>query len=94
MRLLRTTAELRDALEPRRHETVALVPTMGAFHEGHLSLLRAARSEGDVVVASLFVNPAQFGEASDLNGYPRDEAHDVSLAEAAGVDVLFAPDAD
>ena len=94
MKLVRTIAELRDALEPNRNETIALVPTMGAFHEGHLSLLRAARAEADVVVASLFVNPAQFGEGSDLNGYPRDEAHDVSLAEAAGVDVLFAPDAE
>jgi pantoate--beta-alanine ligase len=92
VKLVRTIAELRDALEPNRNETIALVPTMGAFHEGHLSLLRAARAEADVVVASLFVNPAQFGEGSDLNGYPRDEAHDVSLAEAAGVDVLFAPD--
>ena len=94
MKLVRTIAELRDALEPHRNETIALVPTMGAFHEGHLSLLRAARAETDVVVASLFVNPAQFGEGSDLNGYPRDEAHDISLAEAAGVDVLFAPDAE
>ena len=92
VKLVRTIAELRDALEPNRNETIALVPTMGAFHEGHLSLLRAARAEADVVVASLFVNPAQFGEGSDLNGYPRDEAHDVSLAEAAGVDILFAPD--
>ena len=93
MKLVRTIAELRDALEPHRNEMIALVPTMGAFHEGHLSLLRAARAETDVVVASLFVNPAQFGEGGDLNGYPRDEAHDISLAEAAGVDILFAPDA-
>lgn len=92
MKLVRTIAELRAALDLRRDETIALVPTMGAFHEGHLSLLRAARAEADVVVASLFVNPAQFGEGSDLNGYPRDEAHDVSLAEATGVDILFAPD--
>jgi pantoate--beta-alanine ligase len=93
VKLVRTVSELRDALEPRRHETIGLVPTMGALHEGHLSLLRAARAETDVVVASLFVNPAQFVEGSDLNGYPRDEAHDVSLAKAAGVDILFAPDA-
>jgi len=91
VRLVRTIAELRAALEPRRRETIALVPTMGAFHEGHLSLLRAARAEADVVVASLFVNPAQFGEGGELNGYPRDEARDAALAEAAGVDLLFAP---
>jgi len=91
VRIVRTIAELRAALEPRRRETIALVPTMGAFHEGHLSLLRAARAEADVVVASLFVNPAQFGEGGELNGYPRDEARDAALAEAAGVDLLFAP---
>ena len=91
MKIVRTIAELRAALEPRRGETIALVPTMGAFHEGHLSLFRAARTEADVVVVSLFLNPAQFGEGADLNGYPRDEARDVSLADAAGVDLLFAP---
>jgi pantoate--beta-alanine ligase len=94
MKLVRTIAELRDALEPRRRETIALVPTMGAFHEGHLSLFRAARAEADVVVASLFVNPAQFSDGADLNGYPRDETRDAALAEEAGVDVLFAPDAE
>ncbi|MBA3383673.1 MAG: pantoate--beta-alanine ligase [Actinobacteria bacterium] len=91
MRLVRTIAELREALEPHRRETIALVPTMGAFHEGHVSLFRAARAEADVVVVSLFVNPAQFAEDADLNGYPRDEARDVAIAEAAGVDLLFAP---
>jgi pantoate--beta-alanine ligase len=94
VRLVRTIAELRDALEPRRGKTIALVPTMGVFHEGHLSLFRAARAEADVVVASLFVNPAQFGEPADLNGYPRDEARDAAVAEAAGVDLLFAPSAE
>ncbi len=94
MKLLRTIAELRDALEPRRHEAIALVPTMGAFHEGHVSLFRAARAEADVVVVSLFVNPAQFGDGADLNGYPRDEARDIAVAEAAGVDLLFAPSAE
>jgi pantoate--beta-alanine ligase len=64
---------------------------MGAFHEGHLSLFHAARGENDVVVASLFVNPAQFGAGEDLSRYPREEAADASAAEAAGVDVLFAP---
>ena len=91
MKLVRTIAELRAELAPRRHQTVGLVPTMGAFHEGHLALFRAARAECDVVVVSLFVNPTQFGDAADLNGYPRDEARDISLAAGAGVDVLFAP---
>jgi pantoate--beta-alanine ligase len=68
-----------------------LVPTMGAFHEGHLSLFRAARDECAIVVVSLFVNPAQFGAGEDLERYPRDEAHDLRLAEEAGVDVLFVP---
>ena len=91
MRLLRTIAELRDVLAPHRHETIGLVPTMGAFHDGHASLFRAARAEADVVVASLFVNPAQFGDERDLNGYPRDESRDAAIAEAEGVDLLFVP---
>jgi pantoate--beta-alanine ligase len=72
---------------------VGLVPTMGALHDGHRALFRAARAENDVVVASLFVNPAQFDEQSDLAAYPRDEPRDAAIAEAEGVDVLFAPDA-
>ncbi len=67
---------------------------MGAFHAGHLALFEAARAENDVVVASLFVNPAQFGTGEDLDRYPRDEERDAKLAEEAGVDVLFAPSAD
>ena len=94
MKLLRTIAELRDALEPRRGGTIALIPTMGAFHAGHAALFRAARAESDVVVASLFVNPAQFSERADLNGYPRDEPRDATFAEAEGVDVLFVPSAE
>jgi pantoate--beta-alanine ligase len=94
MRTVTTIAELRAALAPHREQTIALVPTMGAFHEGHLSLIRAARAEADVVVVSLFVNPAQFSEAADLNGYPRDESRDAGLAADAGVDLLFAPSAD
>jgi pantoate--beta-alanine ligase len=70
---------------------VGLVPTMGAYHAGHLALFAAARKENELVVASLFVNPAQFGEAADLARYPRDEAADAAIAEEAGVDVLFAP---
>jgi len=94
VKIVRTIAELRAELEPRRRETIALVPTMGAFHEGHLALFRVARAEADVVVASLFVNPAQFSERADLNGYPRDEARDAVLAEGTGVDLLFAPGAE
>jgi len=70
---------------------IGLVPTMGALHAGHRSLFRAARKENDVVVASLFVNPAQFDEQSDLAAYPRDEAADAAIADSEGVDILFAP---
>jgi pantoate--beta-alanine ligase len=86
MKVVRTIAEL-----PRFSDSVGLVPTMGAFHAGHLALFEAAREANDVVVASLFVNPAQFGEGEDLSRYPRDEERDTKLAEEAGVDVLFTP---
>jgi pantoate--beta-alanine ligase len=89
MKIVRTIAEL-----PRGAEPVGLVPTMGAFHEGHLALFEAASAENEVVVASLFVNPAQFGAGEDLDRYPRDEERDAKLAEEAGVDILFAPSAD
>jgi pantoate--beta-alanine ligase len=94
MRTVRDVAELRAALaDPRRAgRTIGLVPTMGAFHEGHLSLMRRAREARDVVVVSLFVNPAQFNEAADLDVYPRDEERDADLAAGEGVDFLFAPD--
>ena len=88
MKVVRTIAEL-----PERDGTVGLVPTMGAFHAGHLALFAAAREENDVVVASLFVNPAQFGADEDLARYPRDEERDARLAQEADVDVLFAPSA-
>ena len=93
MRTVRTVAELRATLEPARRQglTIGLVPTMGALHEGHLSLIRHARSHCDVVVVSLFVNPAQFNERADLERYPRRESDDAALAQAAGADVLFAP---
>ncbi|HET9507229.1 MAG TPA: pantoate--beta-alanine ligase [Gaiellaceae bacterium] len=94
MRLVRTRAELRSALGEASARPRGLVPTMGAFHEGHLSLFRAARAECETLVVSLFVNPAQFGEDTDLSGYPRDEARDEELAEAEGVDLLFAPPVD
>ncbi|WP_223624056.1 pantoate--beta-alanine ligase [Microbacterium sp. EST19A] len=93
MNILRTIPEVRAAVHAARHErkTVGLVPTMGAFHEGHLSLMRRAREQNDLVVVSLFVNPTQFGANEDLGAYPRDEARDAALAEAEGVDILFAP---
>ena len=90
MIVARTIRELRAHLRGE----VGLVPTMGALHEGHLSLLNAARTENDTVVMSLFVNPAQFDDSSDLARYPRDEARDLGLAEEAGVDVVFAPAAE
>jgi pantoate--beta-alanine ligase len=87
-----TIAELRGVLEPFRHgNVVGLVPTMGALHEGHLALVRTARVECDVVVASIFVNAAQFSDDADLDAYPRDLARDAETAIEAGVDVLFAP---
>jgi len=86
-----TIAEARETLAPLRTGAVGLVPTMGALHEGHGSLLRAARAENETVVMSLFVNPAQFSEESDLAAYPSDNLHDLALAEEAGVDLVFAP---
>lgn len=93
MKILRTIAEVRAAVSAARREnqSVGLVPTMGAFHEGHLSLMRRARDQNDLVVVSLFVNPTQFGANEDLGAYPRDEARDAALAETEGVDILFAP---
>jgi pantoate--beta-alanine ligase len=93
MKLVRSVHELRAELRPARRaeRSIGLVPTMGSLHEGHLSLVRRAREECDVVVASLFVNPAQFGPGEDFAAYPRDEARDAELAAAEGVDVLFAP---
>ena len=96
MKLIPTIAELRaDLLEPRRAgRRIGLVPTMGAFHDGHLSLMRRAREDCDVVVVSLFVNPSQFNDAGDLDAYPRDPDRDVALAAELGVDYLFAPAVD
>jgi pantoate--beta-alanine ligase len=96
MRTLTTIAEMRAFTAQARAagRSIGLVPTMGAFHDGHLALMRAARAASDEVVVSLFVNPAQFDEAADLAAYPRDAARDAALAAAEGVDVLFAPSAE
>jgi pantoate--beta-alanine ligase len=99
MKIARTIAEFHEgqSLVKSAQGTVpriGLVPTMGAFHAGHLALFAAAREENNLVVASLFVNPAQFGPSEDLARYPRDEKRDTRLAEEAGVDVLFAPSAE
>jgi pantoate--beta-alanine ligase len=96
MRTLRAVDELRSALAPARRagERIGLVPTMGALHDGHLSLICRARRECDVVVVSLFVNPAQFDEPSDLERYPRSEQRDAELALECGADILFAPSAE
>ncbi len=93
MRTLRTVAELRVALASARSGglSIGLVPTMGALHDGHLALVARAREECEVVVVTLFVNPTQFDEQTDLDRYPRDERRDAGLAAEAGADVLFAP---
>ena len=94
MRILTTVTELRMALDAPRAEgrRIGFVPTMGALHEGHLSLIRRARRDGTAVVVSIFVNPLQFNEQSDLAAYPRDLHKDARLAEGAGAEMLFAPD--
>jgi pantoate--beta-alanine ligase len=96
MRVVRTIAEMRaQSAEWRRGgKRIGFVPTMGAFHAGHLSLMRQAREQCDAVVVSLFVNPTQFNESADLAAYPRDEAGDARMASETGVDVLFAPSAE
>lgn len=93
MRTVRDRAALRSLLAERRREgaSIGLVPTMGFLHEGHLSLIRAARAECGLVVMSLFVNPTQFRPGEDLDRYPRDEARDAALAEEAGADLVYAP---
>jgi pantoate--beta-alanine ligase len=93
MIVARDKVELGDALQHahRREQTIGLVPTMGSLHDGHLSLLRAARRRCDVLVMTLFVNPAQFGPGEDLGSYPRDESRDRELAEQEGVDLIYIP---
>jgi len=94
MRIVRTIAEVRAGVRDakRQGQSVGLVLTMGAFHEGHLTLMREARKNTDLLVVSLFVNPTQFGPTEDLSRYPRDEERDAALAEREGVDILFAPE--
>lgn len=96
MEIARTVAELRAAVSAarRRGESIGLVPTMGALHEGHLSLIRRARAECDFVVATIFVNPLQFGPREDLSRYPRPFEADCELANAAGASLMFAPPPD
>jgi pantoate--beta-alanine ligase len=94
--IVRAVSELRDAVRSARQRDarVGLVPTMGAFHDGHLALMRRARERSGFVVVSLFVNPTQFNDPADLSRYPRDEVRDAELARSVGVDVLFAPSVD
>jgi pantoate--beta-alanine ligase len=96
VRIVRTIAEVRTALAPMRahRKTIALVPTMGALHKGHVALFDAARRACDVVVASIFVNPSQFGDPRDFSLYPRDEEADAEVARDAGVDFVFVPSVD
>jgi pantoate--beta-alanine ligase len=96
VRVVRTVADLRGALEPHRQadRSLGLVPTMGSLHDGHLSLVRAAGADCDVVVVSVFVNPAQFRPGEDFAAYPRDERRDIERAEAESADLLFAPSTD
>ncbi|WP_172369378.1 pantoate--beta-alanine ligase [Sporosarcina jiandibaonis] len=96
MKTIRLINELQELLDrsKRDNQTVGFVPTMGFLHEGHLSLVEHARKENDIVVMSIFVNPAQFGPGEDFEAYPRDEQHDAKLASEAGVDILFIPDPD
>ncbi|MDB4883205.1 MAG: Pantothenate synthetase [Gemmatimonadetes bacterium] len=93
MRVVRSVGELRAAVRSARADgaRIGLVPTMGAFHDGHLALMRRAREVSGFVVVSLFVNPTQFNDSADLARYPRDEASDAAMAESVDVDLLFAP---
>jgi pantoate--beta-alanine ligase len=96
MEIIRTIKEMKEfsSKAARAGKTIAFVPTMGAFHEGHLSLMREGRRRGDLLVVSLFVNPTQFGPNEDFKNYPRDFERDRTMAEEAGTDILFAPEAD
>jgi pantoate--beta-alanine ligase len=91
--VVRSVAALRAATQPHRRESkrIGLVPTMGALHQGHLELVKAARRHADFIVATIFVNPLQFNQNADLYAYPRDEATDLNLLAATGADLVFAP---
>ena len=91
MKSFSTVASLREALEPHRSQTIGFVPTMGALHEGHISLVERARKECDTVVVSVFVNPTQFNDKNDLKNYPRTPEADAAMLEAAGVDYVLFP---
>ncbi|MBN2344880.1 MAG: pantoate--beta-alanine ligase, partial [Candidatus Aminicenantes bacterium] len=92
MRTCSSIPRLRRALAAHAGARIGLVPTMGYLHQGHLSLVRACRRENDVTVVSIYVNPAQFGPAEDLERYPRDPKRDAALLRREGVDILFIPD--
>ncbi|MDQ3771023.1 MAG: pantoate--beta-alanine ligase [Actinomycetota bacterium] len=96
MKVVRSARELRSTLAPKRlgGRTIGLVPTMGALHDGHLSLVRLARERCDVVVVSVFVNPRQFGKGEDYDRYPRDAEGDLELLQSEGADVAFLPGVD
>ncbi|HNX97407.1 MAG TPA: pantoate--beta-alanine ligase, partial [Candidatus Aminicenantes bacterium] len=94
MKTVTTVSALRAELDGRPGTSIGLVPTMGALHEGHMSLVRASRAENDLTVVSVFVNPLQFGPSEDFTRYPRNLAQDARLLAEAGADLLFAPTAD
>src|SRR5690625_4888411 len=92
MKIIRTINEMKTQLNKVKDKSVGFVPTMGYLHEGHLSLVRKAREENDIVVMSIFVNPLQFGPNEDFDRYPRDEERDAQIAKEHGVHILFLPD--